>query len=92
VPYKQREEFKSGKSNAALRTRRLRSFKDVARNAAQNRDTRKRKIKRRDLDRQRSNNAWLASADAHHNADAGLRSDDSLPQPVHSVTAFPLPD
>jgi hypothetical protein len=91
LSYKQQENFKPRKTKGALRTRRLRSFKDVTRHAAQNRDKRKRKIKRRDLDGQTSNSAWSVSADANQIADPGLRSDDSLPQPVHSVAFFRCP-
>lgn len=90
MSYKQREEFKSGKLNAP--TKRLRSFKDVTRHLEAKRDKSKRKIKRRDLDRQNSTNPQSVSADAHQNADPGLRSDDFLLQPVQSITVFPLPD
>jgi hypothetical protein len=65
---------------------------DVTRNAAQNRDKIKRKIKRGGLDRQNSTDSQSVSADANQIADPGLRSDDSLPRPVHSVAFFPLPD
>jgi hypothetical protein len=84
---------KKGKYRASnVSTKRLRSFTAVTRNAVQNRDKIKRKIKRRGLDRQNSTDSQSVSADVHHIADLGLRSDDSLPQPVHSVAFFPLPD
>jgi hypothetical protein len=84
----QRGEFKSRKST--MPTKRLRSFRNVI---GQKRDPSKRKIKRRNLDRLNSNSPQSVSADVHHDADPnGSRSDDSLPQPVNSVSFIPLPD
>jgi hypothetical protein len=89
LSYKQQEEIKSNK----MPTKRLRSFRDVTRHVGQKRDASKRKIKRRDLNRLRSNSTHSVSADVHHDADQnGSRSDDSLPQPVNSVSFIPLPD
>jgi hypothetical protein len=88
LSYKQQDEIKSNKSN--MPTRRLRSFRDVTRQAGARRDASKRKIKRRDLDRLRSNGSQ-GSADAHHNADPGLRGDDSLPRHARAEGSVLIP-
>ena len=80
-------------SNVSLSTKRLRSFRDVTRHLEAKRDKSKRKVKRRNLDRLNSNSPQSVSADVHHDADPnGSRSDNSLPQPVNSVSFIPLPD